>query len=104
MWGEPIVYGRPRVTSVGGVITFWPRRAFLTGAAIFAVAAAVRLALVETARFTGDEARDYAIGMDIAHGVRFPMRGPVITSGKAQLPGPFSYWLIALPQLFTRAP
>jgi hypothetical protein len=86
------------------VIPFWRRRAFWTGAAIFAAAAALRLALVQTARFTGDEARDYAIGMDIAHGVRFPTLGPVITSGAAQLPGPLSYWLAAFPQLFTRAP
>ena len=57
--------------------------------AIFVAAAALRLALVQSARFTGDEARDYQIGMDIAHGVRFPMLGPVITSGQAQLPGPF---------------
>jgi hypothetical protein len=86
------------------VIPFWRRRSFWTGAAIFAAAAALRLALVQTARFTGDEARDYAIGMDVAHGVRFPTLGPVITSGAAQLPGPFSYWLAAFPQLFTRAP
>jgi hypothetical protein len=80
------------------------RRGLWIGVAIFVAAAALRLALVETARFTGDEARDYQIGMDIAHGVRLPMLGPVITSGQAQLPGPFSYWLIALPQLLTRAP
>ena len=80
------------------------RRSLWIGVAIFVAAAALRLALVQTARFTGDEARDYQIGMDIAHGVRFPMLGPVITSGQAQLPGPFSYWLIALPQLLTRAP
>ena len=42
--------------------------------------------------------------MDVAHGVRFPLLGPVITSGAAKLPGPFSYWLAAFPQLFTRAP
>jgi hypothetical protein len=82
----------------------WRRRTFWTGVAIFVAAAALRLALAQSARFTGDEARDYAIGMDIAHGVRFPMLGPVITSGTAQLPGPFSYWLAAFPQLFTRAP
>lgn len=85
-------------------MAFWRRRSFWTGAAIFAAAAGLRLALVQTARFTGDEARDYAIGMDIAHGVRFPLLGPVITSGAAKLPGPFSYWLAALPQLLTRAP
>src|SRR5205085_1223062 len=44
------------------------------------------------------------IAIDIAHGVRFPLLGPVITSGTAQLPGPFSNWLAAFPQLFTRAP
>jgi hypothetical protein len=86
------------------VIPFWRRRAFWIGAGIFAAAAALRLALVETARFTGDEARDYAIGMDIAHGVQFPALGPIITNGPARLPGPFSLWLAAFPQLFTRAP
>jgi hypothetical protein len=95
-----------RVTSVDvdPVDRLGRSRSVWIGAAIFVAAAALRLALVETARFTGDEARDYQIGMDIAHGVRFPMLGPVITSGQAQLPGPFSYWLIALPQLLTRAP
>jgi hypothetical protein len=86
------------------VIPFWRRRAFWIGTAIFAAAAALRLALVQTARFTGDEARDYGIGMELAHGLRFPMLGPIITSGPAQLPGPISYWLAAFPQLFTRAP
>ncbi len=72
--------------------------------AIFVGAALLRLALVETARFTGDEALDYATGMDIAHGVRFPLLGPIITSGQARHPGPLTYWLAALPQFFTRAP
>ena len=76
---------------MGAVHTLARRRSVWIGAAIFVAAAALRLALAETARFTGDEARDYQIGMDIAHGVRFPMLGPVITNGKAQLPGPFSY-------------
>src|SRR6185436_13294794 len=92
-----------RVTSVD-VDGSGRRRNILIGAAIFVAAAALRLSLVETARFTGDEARDYAIGMDIAHGARFPMLGPIITNGPAQLPGPFSYWLAGFPQLFSRAP
>ena len=50
-------------------------RSVWIGAAIFVAAAALRLALVQSARFTGDEALDYAIGMDIAHGVRFPSSG-----------------------------
>jgi hypothetical protein len=86
------------------VLSFWRRRAFWTGAAIFVAAAALRLSLVETARFTGDEARDYAMGMQIVHDGRFPMLGPIITNGPAQLPGPFSNWLAAFPQLFSRAP
>jgi hypothetical protein len=93
-----------QASNVDRVDGIWRRQSVWIGAALFVAAAALRLALVETARFTGDEARDYQIGMDIAHGVRFPMLGPVITSGVAQLPGPFSYWLIAFPQLFTRAP
>ena len=86
------------------MLPLWRRRAFWTGAAIFIAAAALRLSLVETARFTGDEARDYAIGMQIVHEGRFPLLGPIITNGPAQLPGPVSYWLAAFPQLFTRAP
>jgi len=86
---------------VGGPGT---RRSVWIGAAIFVAAAALRLALVQSARFTGDEARDYQIGMEIAHGVRFPLLGPAITGGAAQLPGPFSNWMAAFPQLFTRAP
>jgi Dolichyl-phosphate-mannose-protein mannosyltransferase len=86
------------------VLPFWRRRAFWTGAAIFAAAAALRLSLVETARFTGDEARDYALGMQMVHEGRFPLLGPIITNGPAQLPGPLSNWLAAFPQLFTRAP
>jgi hypothetical protein len=80
------------------------RRAVWIGAAIFVAAAALRLALVQSARFTGDEALDYDMGMGIARGVRFPLLGPIVTSGPAHHPGPFLYWLVALPQLFTRAP
>jgi hypothetical protein len=82
----------------------WERRTFWVGVAIFVVAAALRLALVQSARFTGDEASDYAIGMDIAHGVNFPLLGPIITNGPARHPGPLFYWMAAFPQLFTRAP
>ena len=41
----------------------------------------LRLSLVQSARFTGDEALDYEIGMGIARGVRFPLLGPIVTSG-----------------------
>jgi hypothetical protein len=102
--GAAISLGYQRVLQASNVTRPWRRRGFWIGAAIFVAAALLRLALVQSARFTGDEARDYAIAMDIAHGVRFPLLGPVITSGQAQLPGPFSYWLAAFPQLFARAP
>jgi hypothetical protein len=83
---------------------FWRQRTFWVGAAIFVAAAALRMSLVSTARFTGDEARDYAIGMEIARGGPAPMLGPAITSGQARLPGPLSYWLAAIPPLVSRAP
>ena len=79
-------------------------RSLYVGAAIFVAALALRVALIETARFTGDEARDYAIGMGIASGTQAPLLGPEISSGRARLPGPLEDWLAAFPQLFTRAP
>ena len=81
-----------------------PRRALLVGAAIFVAALALRVALVQTTRFTGDEARDYSIGVGIANGAPAPLLGPEVSSGSARLPGPLQYWLAAFPQLFTRAP
>jgi len=79
-------------------------RSLYVGAAILVAALALRVALIQTARFTGDEARDYAIGMGIASGTQAPLLGPEISSGKARLPGPLQFWLAAFPQLFTRAP
>ena len=80
------------------------RRAFWIGLAIFVLAAALRMSLVSTARFTGDESRDYAVGMNIANGQSFPLLGPVMSGGQARLPGPLFYWLGTLPYLFSRAP
>ena len=80
------------------------RRALWIGLAIFVLAAALRVSLVSTARFTGDESRDYAVGMNIAHGQTFPLLGPVMSGGQARLPGPLFYWLETVPYLFSRAP
>jgi hypothetical protein len=80
------------------------RHALWVGAAIFVAALALRVALVQTTRFTGDEARDYSIGVAIADGAPAPLLGPEVSSGSARLPGPLQYWLAAFPQLFTRAP
>ena len=74
------------------------------GAAIFVVAAVLRLALMQSARFGGDEARDYAIAVDIAHGRNLPLLGPSITGGRARLPGPFYNWMTAIPRLVTNLP
>jgi hypothetical protein len=80
------------------------RHAILAGACVFMAALVLRVALVETTRFTGDEARDYAIGMQLARGGQAPLLGPEVSSGAARLPGPLQYWLAGFPQLFTRAP
>jgi len=71
---------------------------------VFLVAALLRVALLGTARFGGDEANDYVNGLEIARGVRFPLLGPIITSGPACHPGPLFYDLIGFAQLFSRAP
>jgi dolichyl-phosphate-mannose-protein mannosyltransferase len=79
-------------------------RSVWIGLAIFVAAAALRVSLVETARFTGDESRDYAIDVDIAHGRAFPLLGPVLTGGQARLPGPLFHWLGAIPYLVCSQP
>lgn len=71
---------------------------------IFVVAAALRLALAQTARFTGDEAHDYAVALELARGREAPALGPPLTDGRARLPGPLYYWMTALPLLFGRSP
>jgi hypothetical protein len=79
-------------------------RPWLAGVVVFAVAAALRLALLPTARFGGDEALFFRIGMDIVEGDAFPLLGTQITDGAARLPGPLFLYLMALPLLFARAP
>jgi hypothetical protein len=76
----------------------------VVGAAIFVVAAALRVALLPTARFGGDEALFFGIGADIVDGVRFPLLGTQLTDGAARLPGPACLYLMALPLLFKHSP
>ena len=85
-------------------MTLEERRSWQIGVAVVAAACLVRLALVTTSRFTGDEADFYRVALDIAEGRALPLLGPPITGGVARHPGPLFYWLMALPMLFTRAP
>jgi hypothetical protein len=82
----------------------WRRPTFWLGLLIFVAAAALRVALNGTARFSGDEWNDWLIGLDIARGRNFPLLGPLITSGPARHPGPAFYWLVGFAQLFSKAP
>jgi hypothetical protein len=79
-------------------------RAFAAGAVVFVVAAVVRLAMWQTARFGGDEALFFRIGAGIVDGTDLPLLGTQITDGAARLPGPAFLYVIALPLLVWRAP
>ena len=79
-------------------------RAWIVGTALFFVAAALRLSLLNTARFTGDEARFFTLTSDIVDGQSWPLLGERNTSGQSRLPGPASFYLVALPLLVARAP
>jgi hypothetical protein len=79
---------------------------FATGLALFAAASLVRLALILTGRWTGDEIGEWQTAGDILRGKDFPLLGPVISGGLARMPGPLIYWVGALPLLVSpsRAP
>jgi hypothetical protein len=79
-------------------------RPFVVGLALFAIAAAARLVLIGTSRFTGDEIVMWQTATRIAKGLEFPLLGPPITDGGARVPGPLFHYLMALPLLVTRAP
>lgn len=81
-----------------------PRRAIVMGIALFVLAGALRVALLHTARFGGDEALFFRLGMDIVEGKSLPLLGTQITDGAARLPGPTFLYLMALPLLVWRAP
>jgi hypothetical protein len=79
-------------------------RPFVFGVIVFACALAMRLALLHTARFGGDEALFFDIGMDIVEGKAFPLLGTQITDGSGRLPGPAFLYVMALPLWVVRAP
>lgn len=74
-------------------------RPFLFGIVVFVCALGMRLVLLHTARFGGDEALFFNIGMDIVEGKAFPLLGTQITDGSGRLPGPAFLYLMALPLL-----
>lgn len=80
------------------------RRAWLVGGVVVLIAAALRLSLLHTARFGGDEALFFRLGMDIVEGKAFPLLGTQVTDGKGLLPGPAFLYVMALPLLVWRAP
>jgi hypothetical protein len=80
------------------------RRVVVVGLALFLLSAMVRVALLPTARFGGDEALFFRLGMDIVEGKAWPLLGTQITDGAARLPGPTFLYLMALPLLVWRAP
>jgi hypothetical protein len=79
-------------------------RVIVVGVALWLVAMAVRGSLLTTARFGGDEALFFQLGMDIVEGKAFPLLGTPITDGAARLPGPAFLYLMAAPLFFWPAP
>ena len=71
---------------------------------VVVIAALLRVALLPTARFGGDEALFFQIGCDIVEGRAFPILGTQITDGAALLPGPTFLYLMALPLLIVKVP
>jgi hypothetical protein len=80
------------------------RTAWAVGLGLAVVAAVVRMAMWRTARFGGDEALFFQMGVDIVDGRHWPLLGTQITDGAARLPGPTFLYVMALPLLVWRAP
>ncbi len=83
-------------------MTRW--RMHAAGIVVFFLALALRVALLPTARFGGDEALFFNIGMDIVELGRWPALGTQITDGAGRLPGPTFLYLMALPLVVFRGP
>lgn len=79
-------------------------RMHTAGIVVFFLALALRVALLPTARFGGDEALFFNIGMDIVELHRWPLLGTQITDGAGRLPGPTFLYLMAAPLVVFRGP
>jgi hypothetical protein len=67
-------------------------------------ACVLRLSLIRTARFCGDEAEFWAMARSIATGEAHPKLGPPVSGGAARHPGPAFYYIMALPELISKTP
>lgn len=83
-------------------MTTW--RLHSAGLIVFFLALALRVALLPTARFGGDEALFFNIGMDIVELKHWPLLGTQITDGAGRLPGPTFLYLMALPLVLFQGP
>src|SRR5688572_28636615 len=77
---------------------------WIAGGIVLLLALVLRLSLLPTARFGGDEALFFNIGADIVDGKSFPALGTQITDGRARLPGPTYLYVVAAPLLIVKAP
>jgi hypothetical protein len=68
------------------------------------LAAIIRLCLISTSHFVGDEALFYHTISQIREGVLFPELGPAVTGGGAKHPGPLFFYLMSLSQFISRTP
>ena len=87
-WTEPRLTGVHRRV-VGG--------ALLGGAAL-------RLAVIPSARFTGDEAHFWDVARRVGAFEHLPVVGPPITGEAARLPGGLFHYVTAVPHLFGASP
>lgn len=71
---------------------------------LLAVAVAFRVWTVGQARFTTDEAYFWSMARNIAQLDATPVYGPPLTGSAAFHPGPFFYYLMAIPQFFGSSP
>jgi hypothetical protein len=67
-------------------------------------AAAIRLSLISSAHFIGDESLFYHVIAGIRDGAAYPLLGPAVTGGVAKHPGPLFFYLMSLSQFFSRTP
>jgi 4-amino-4-deoxy-L-arabinose transferase-like glycosyltransferase len=68
------------------------------------LAAVIRLSLISSAHFFGDEALFYHVISQIREGAAFPLLGPAVTGGVAKHPGPLFFYLMSLSQFFSKTP
>jgi hypothetical protein len=66
--------------------------------------AVVRLSLISSAHFVGDESLFFHVISLIRSGEAFPLLGPAVTGGVAKHPGPLFFYLMSVSQFLSRTP